>query len=62
MALVSAQGTGHARKRPSTWRWRTWRRQLDLLRDVEFRARLAQLLADLRSCLGLGGGTVTVTV
>ena len=33
--------------------------QLDQLQEMEFRARLERLIADMRSCLGLGGGTVT---
>lgn len=33
--------------------------QLNLLREMEFRPRLEQLITDMRSCLGLGGGTVT---
>lgn len=33
--------------------------QLDLLREMEFRPRLERLIADMRSCLGLGGGTIT---
>lgn len=33
--------------------------QLDQLREMEFRTRLERLIADMRSCLGLGGGTVT---
>ncbi len=34
-------------------------KQVDLLQEMEFRARLVRLIADMRSCLGLGGGTVT---
>jgi hypothetical protein len=33
--------------------------QLDLLQEVEFRPRLVRLIADMRICLGLGGGTIT---
>ena len=33
--------------------------QLDQLQKTEFRARLERLIVDMRSCLGLGGGTVT---
>ena len=33
--------------------------QLDQLQEMEFRAGLERLIADMRSCLGLGGGTVT---
>lgn len=33
--------------------------QLDQLQEMEFRASLKRLIADMRSCLGLGGGTVT---
>ncbi len=33
--------------------------QLDLLREMEFRPRLERLIADMRGCLGLGGGTIT---
>ncbi len=33
--------------------------QLDQLQEMGFRARLERLIADMRSCLGLGGGTVT---
>ncbi len=33
--------------------------QLDQLRELDFRTRLERLIADMRSCLGLGGGTVT---
>ena len=33
--------------------------QLDQLQEMEFRACLERLIADMRSCLGLGGGTVT---
>ena len=33
--------------------------QLDLLQEMEFRARLERLIADMRGCLGLGGGTIT---
>ena len=33
--------------------------QLDQLRELDFRARLERLIADMRSCLGLAGGTVT---
>lgn len=33
--------------------------QLDELQEMEFRASLKRLIADMRSCLGLGGGTVT---
>mgnify|MGYP003608626620 CR=1 FL=1 len=33
--------------------------QLDLLREMEFRPRLEQLIADMRGSLSLGGGTIT---
>ncbi|MCY4361956.1 MAG: hypothetical protein OXE42_07210 [Gammaproteobacteria bacterium] len=33
--------------------------QLHQLQEMEFRACLERLIADMRSCLGLGGGTVT---
>jgi len=33
--------------------------QLDLLREMEFRPRLERLISDMRSLLGLGGGTIT---
>ena len=33
--------------------------QLDQLQKMEFRACLERLIADMRNCLGLGGGTVT---
>ncbi|MDE0514031.1 MAG: hypothetical protein OXI88_19880 [Gammaproteobacteria bacterium] len=33
--------------------------QLDQLQEMEFRAYLERLIEDMRSCLGLGGGTVT---
>ena len=33
--------------------------QLGQLQEIEFRARLERLIVDMRSCLGLGGGTVT---
>ena len=33
--------------------------ELDQLQEMEFRACLERLIADMRSCLGLGGGTVT---
>ena len=33
--------------------------QLDLLREMEFGPRLERLIADMRGCLGLGGGTIT---
>lgn len=33
--------------------------QLDQLQEMEFRTRLERLIMDMRSCLGLGGGTVT---
>lgn len=33
--------------------------QLDEPQEMEFRASLKRLIADMRSCLGLGGGTVT---
>jgi hypothetical protein len=33
--------------------------QLDLLREMEFGPRLERLIADMRDCLGLGGGTIT---
>ncbi len=33
--------------------------QLDQLREIELRTRLERLTADMRSCLGLGSGTVT---
>lgn len=33
--------------------------QVDQLQEMEFRACLERLIADMRSCLGLGGGTVT---
>ena len=34
-------------------------KQLDLLREMEFRPRLERLIADMRGFLGLGGGTIT---
>ena len=33
--------------------------QLELLREMEFGPRLERLIADMRGCLGLGGGTIT---
>jgi hypothetical protein len=33
--------------------------QLDLMREMEFGPRLERLIADMRGCLGLGGGTIT---
>ena len=33
--------------------------QLEQLQEMEFRTRLEGLIVDMRSCLGLGGGTVT---
>jgi hypothetical protein len=33
--------------------------QLDQLQEMEFRPRLERLIADMRGCLGLGGGTIT---
>ncbi len=33
--------------------------QLALLREMEFGPRLERLIADMRGCLGLGGGTIT---
>jgi hypothetical protein len=34
-------------------------KQLDLLREMEFRPRLERLIADMRGFIGLGGGTIT---
>lgn len=60
--VIQSLVTAQAKKRPQTPVDVTLEyldSQLEQLQEMEFRTRLERLIMDMRSCLGLGGGTVT---
>ena len=60
--VIQSLVTAQARERPQTpidVALAYLENQLDLLQEMEFRPRLERLISDMRSSLGLGGGTIT---
>lgn len=57
-SLVTAQ-THERRQSPVDVALEHLESQLELLHEIEFKPRLERLIADMRDCLGLGGGTIT---
>ncbi len=62
LGVIQSLVTAQTRERPQTpidVALAYLENQLDLLQEMEFRPRLERLITDMRSFLGLGGGTIT---